>query len=820
MDIQAKEVNHIEPKVAASNACFHCGEACETDRVILQDKVFCCEGCKTVYEILNNNDLCRYYDLDENAGVSLKGRTTLEYAFLDDPSVKERLLDFTDGTTSKISFYLPQIHCASCIWLLENLYKLNDGITQSRVNFLKKEIFITYLEDSSSLRKIVELLASIGYAPSINLGDLDQGKKPVIERKFFYKMGVAGFAFGNIMLLSFPEYLGLDKSIDGDFFQLFGYLNILLALPLIFYSGSDYLRSAWQGLKQKTLNIDVPISLGILTLFGRSVFEILTHTGAGYLDSLAGLVFFLLIGKWFQQRTYHHISFERDYKSYFPIAALLKTDQGTQSVSLDRLNPGDSIIVKHQELIPADAVLLKGEAEIDYSFVTGESAPIACKTGDKVFAGGRQVGSSPIELSLTKKVSQSYLTELWNDEAFTKRMDSDTVKLADQVGKAFTAVILLIAFSTLFYWLARDTGIAINAFTAVLIIACPCAVALAIPFIFGNAIRILGRHGFFLKNTSIIERLAQIKDTIFDKTGTITIREGGQINFEGAPLNWAERQAILQLTERSGHPASRRIHQYILSMAESQEATDSDKDLPTVKEWKEVIGKGVQGIVFQKFIKLGSASFMDNFLQDDCPEKGCVYLQINDQIRGFFRMDNLFREGTWEVLEYFKNRGEIHLLSGDNDNTKNLLTPIFEDGQLRYRQSPKDKLQFVKQLQAEGKEVMMLGDGLNDAGALQQSDAGLVVSENTNNFTPACDAILEAGRFSSLPTFMEFSRRSIRLVYWAYGFALIYNIIGLSFAVQGALSPIVAAILMPLSSISIVTFGMISSNLTAKKMGL
>jgi Cu+-exporting ATPase len=211
---------------------------------------------------------------------------------------------------------------------------------------------------------------------------------------------------------------------------------------------------------------------------------------------------------------------------------------------------------------------------------------------------------------------------------------------------------------------------------------------------------------------------------------------------------------------------------------------------------------------------------MGTSLQGQELEKGDVYVQIDGKIRGFFRMDNLFREGTWKVLDYFRSRGDIYLLSGDNDNTKELLKPIFNDHQLRYRQSPKDKLQFVKELQSEGKEVIMLGDGLNDAGALQQSDAGLVISENTNNFTPACDAILEARKFEWLPLFMEFCRRSLRLVYWAYGFALIYNIIGLSFAVQGALSPIVAAILMPLSSISIVTFGMISSNIMARRMGL
>ncbi len=813
MELQIKDTT-VQDSISKVDACFHCGESCEENHIFLEDKVFCCEGCKTVYEILNQNDLCQYYQIDEKAGFSLKGQARLEYAFLDDPSVVERLVDFTDGKLTKVSFFLPQIHCASCIWLLENLYKLNSGITHSRVNFLKKEVFISFLNEETTLRGIVEILDSIGYSPSINLNDLEENEKPVIERKFYYKMGVAGFAFGNIMLLSFPEYLGLDKTSDDLFFQIFGYLNILLALPLIFYSGQDYLLSAWNGIKQKTLNIDVPISLGILSLFGRSVFEILTHTGAGYLDSLAGLVFFLLIGKWFQQRTYHHISFERDYKSYFPIAALLKDEQGTRSVSLDQLTPGQTIIVKHQELIPADAFLLSGKAQIDYSFVTGESAPVDCQPGEKIYAGGRQIGTDPIELNLSKKVSQSYLTELWNDEAFTKKQNADSIKLADKVGKVFTVVILLIAFTTLFYWLPKDMSVAINTFTAVLIIACPCAVALAIPFIFGNAIRVLGAHHFYLKNTSIVERLSQISNIIFDKTGTITLREEGKIQFEGLPLKDYECEDLIQLTSRSGHPASRRIYQFLKAQ---QKKPQSENE---ILDWKEEIGKGVQAKIGDHFYKLGSKSFMPANLQSDCKMEEGVYLMINDKIRGYFAMDTLFREGTWDVLSYFQKKGDIYLLSGDNDKTKTLLSPIFPSDALLYRQSPKDKLNFVKALQKEGQEVIMIGDGLNDAGALQQSDAGVVISENTNNFTPACEAILEAKQFSLLPKFINFCHLSTKLVYFAYGLALIYNIIGLSFAVQGALSPIIAAILMPLSSISIVTFGLISSNLLARKMGL
>lgn len=804
--------NTEESAVQSAPSCFHCGEPCTSTHIQLEEKDFCCEGCKTVYEILEDNGMCRYYDIDEKAGMSLKGKKQAAFAYLDDPDVREKLIDFANEKQTRVTFFIPAIHCASCLWLLENLYKFHSGVLATTVNFVKKEIHVTFEESSLSLRQLVELLDSIAYTPAINLSNLDGDTKPVTDRSFYYKFGVAGFAFGNIMLLSFPEYLGLDKTLEGEFFQLFGYLNILLAMPLVFYSGNDYLKSAWLGLKNKNLNIDVPIALGVLTLFGRSVFEILTHTGAGYLDSLAGLVFFLLAGKWFQQRTYHSISFERDYKSYFPIAAHRKNSDGTTtSTTLDKLEPGDIIEVKNGELIPADGVLLTGDAAIDYSFVTGESEPISRESGEKVYAGGRQT-SSNIEVSLTRRVSQSYLTQLWNDEAFTKTTDSRTSELANRVGKHFTIAILVIAFATLGYWLQHDAGIAINAFTAVLIIACPCAVALAVPFIFGNGLRVLARNRFFLKNTAVIEAVSNVQSVIFDKTGTLTNRHQSTINFEGEPLHVQEKQLIHALLRPSSHTLSQQIAAFL---SEQEPAIDPEKY--SVSDWKEVVGQGVAGNISHYHVKAGSFAFMDQKV----PEESGVYIQINGQVRGLFRIENHFRNGLWDVVNYFSMRARLYLLSGDNDRERSFLAPAFKGkGEMYFRQNPQDKLQFVRQQQNEGNRVMMLGDGLNDAGALKQSDAGIVVAENTNNFTPACDAILDAEKFEQLPTFLEFARRSIHLVYYAYGFAFIYNIIGLSFAVQGALSPIVAAILMPLSSISIVLFGTLSSKFLARKLGL
>jgi Cu+-exporting ATPase len=767
-----------------------------------------------VFEILNENDLCTYYDLDENAGISLKGKKEKKYDYLDEKNIVERLLSYQDEEKSTVTFHLPQIHCSSCIWLLENLYKLNEAIAVSRVNFLKKELFLTF-SNTTSLRKIVELLASIGYEPEINLGSLEEDDgKLKFQRSFYYKLGIAGFAFGNIMLMSFPEYLGLDQDSDAWFQSMFGYLNIIIALPVLIYSARDYWQSAWQGLRQGVLNIDVPITLGIISIFGRSVYEIVTHTGAGYLDSFAGLIFFLLVGKWFQQKTYHRLSFERDYKSYFPIAATVLKAGEERPVSINKIEEGDIVLVRHSELIPADGLLLKGSGNIDYAFVTGEAEPVAKTAGEKIFAGGRQMGDA-IEITVTKKVSQSYLVQLWNNEAFEKKIPNTTSKIADRIGKIFTIVILAVAFATLAYWVRIDSSIAINAFTSVLIIACPCAVALSIPFTFGNVLRVLARHQFYLKNTSVIESLKDVAAVVFDKTGTLTFATGSEVQFEGNELTDEEKQMVHALASQSIHPLSRQITGFNLN-----ERVAGSQPLIKVETFEEITGKGTKAKINDHTLRLGSADFLE-VSSANKEENKSVYLEIDGTTKGHFTISNTYREGFKNVLLAFQERMKTYLISGDNDTERAFLEPLFnKNGAVLFRQNPQDKLEFIKKLQSEGNFTAMIGDGLNDAGALQQSDIGIVISENINNFTPASDAILHASKFASLPKMTEYTRKSVKLVYVAYGLALIYNVIGLSFAVQGLLSPIIAAILMPASSITIAVFGVVSSSLVARRIKL
>ncbi len=799
-----------EVEIGQKLICYHCGEECNDDEIRIGEKIFCCNGCRTVYELLDANDLCTYYNLDENPGLNQKNDIKKNFDFLDDADLKEKLVDFTDGKITTVTFSIPQTHCSSCIWILENLYKMDDGIVHSEANFLKKTVSIKYNEEKTSLKKIVILLDSIGYEPDLNLAEKEVEKSELINKKLWYKIGVAGFAAGNIMLFSFPEYLSLNDFTTDAIKPVFGYLNILFALPVFFYSASDYFVSAYKGLKKKIVNVDLPISLGIIVLFLRSLYEILTQTGAGYLDSMTALVFFLIIGKMFQNKTYAALNFDRNYKSYFPIAVTIIKDGKETTKPVEKLEVKDRIIIKNGELIPADSVLINGVAYIDYSFVTGESNPVEKINGDLIYAGGRQVGGA-IEVEIVKEVSQSYLTQLWNNKIFSKDDESKIDVFVNIVSKYFTFIIIAIASLSALYWFPIDSSLAFNAFTAVLIIACPCALALSTPFTLGSTLRIFGKNKLYLKSTHIIEKLSGITSIVFDKTGTITETSSASVKFEGKPLSDYETKLVKTLVRNSSHPLSKSIFKLF-----------DGQTLLNIVDYQEVPGQGISAKIDGNLVQIGSRMYVT--ATEDKEENNLstkVYLSINNDNKGFFSVSNTYRSELKEVISLLQDDYKLSILSGDNDGERKVLLDYFnQNTEMHFKQTPYDKLKYIEKLQENDEKVLMIGDGLNDAGALKKSNVGISIAENVNNFSPSCDGILDAKSFNKLNDFIKFSKTSKNVVIISFIISFIYNIVGLSFAVQGTLSPVISAILMPLSSVSVVIFSTISTNLLAKKKGL
>jgi Cu+-exporting ATPase len=767
--------------------CYHCDNQCE-EEIHFQDKVFCCEGCRTVYDILSSNQLEGYYRLNENPGVKTDALRGGKYNYLDLDDIRSKLLLFSEDGISKIRLSLPQIHCSSCLWLLERLHKLNPGVISSQVNFVDKEAEITFRDQEISLRELAELLSAIGYPPDISMNEYDTQKSRKRNNRLIIQIGIAGFCFGNIMLLSFPEYLGLDKSFE-NFQTTFNYLNLILSIPVLIFGARDYIVSSFKAVRSKQINIDVPITLGIFALYTRSVFEILTGSGAGYFDSFAGLIFFLLIGKWFQQKTYTAINFERDYKSYFPIATSRKNGDEEEIVALQSVAVGDRLVIRNNELIPADAVLVSGSGRIDYSFVSGESTPISKKIGEKIFAGGRQTGAA-LEIEVIKDVENSYLTRLWNNPVFHKKKKYSGI--SDNISKYFTIAIITIAAIAGFVWMQIDAARAPFIITSILIVACPCAIALSVPFTFGNIIRQLGRKSMYLRSTDVIEPLNEITDIIFDKTGTLTLSDQVSVSWKGQELLKDQLDAIYSITYQSAHPLSRSISNFLSNRSELIALTDLD----------ELAGKGMSARIQGKEFRVGSASWLG--IQSESLQTR-VYVEQNGVTLGYFAFGNSYRKGVEALFGQLNKDYELHVLSGDNSSEEERLKAMFGgEAQLNFDQSPEDKLAYISKLQADGKSVMMLGDGLNDAGALKQADVGVAVVDDVYSFSPSSDAIMDGKELGKLSDYMNYSAFGIKVVWLSYGFSLLYNCIGMYFALSGQLTPLVAAILMPLSSISVV----------------
>ena len=784
--------------------CFHCGQEIEKDRIFFDEKAFCCNGCKSVYEILNANNLGNFYELNKNSGIR-PDENLSQFDYLDTPEIFEKVVDFSEGNTSVVTFKIPVIHCSSCIWLLESLQDLNTNIRYSQVNFTKKTLQVSFNQNELPLSELAKFLTNLGYKPVISLETADK-KEAAVDRSLTIKVAVAGFAFGNAMMFAFPEYLNTGSSVDfwlEEFAPFFRFLTFLLSIPVVVYSASDYYKSAWFGLKNKIVNIDVPIVLGILVLFFRSVYEIATNYGPGYFDTLCGLLFFMLLGKIFQKRTYSALSYDRDYKSFYPIA-VTKVDFGgqQQNILLSDIKVGDRILVRNQEIIPVDAVLINGEGNIDNSFITGESATITKNPGDKIFAGGKQIGSI-LELEVIKTVNQSYLTQLWNKEAFRKEeLGLDT--LVNQISKYFTFIILGITLLAGIYWYQIDFEKMFQVVSAILIVACPCALALSTPFTMGHIMRILGRNKMYVKDAHTIEKMAKIDALVFDKTGTITYNKKANISFEGKEIAEFDLKNIKSLLKNSNHPLSKSLYEFL----EVQ-----DEYLP-IENFKETAGKGYEATVRGKVYKIGSAKFTH---QEAKSLETAVYLERDGEFLGKYIFKNEYRDGLAEMATELKDY-KIHVLSGDNSSEektlKNLIPNITE---MRFSQSPEDKLEYIKHLQDQGKKVAMLGDGLNDAGALKQSNIGIAIADDTNSFTPSSDVIMNGGVLTKLHDYFALTKDAMIIVKLTFGVSFLYNVVGLTAAVLGEMSPLFAAILMPLSSISVVAFTSLSTWLRSRK---
>ncbi|WP_341905932.1 heavy metal translocating P-type ATPase metal-binding domain-containing protein [Fluviicola taffensis] len=765
--------------------CFHCHEPAANELIRYDDHLFCCNACKQVYQLLSTHALGEYYNQDVNAGIRPNNIAKEAFSVLDDLELRKKYIEFEEGNTVKLTLHLPQIHCASCIYLLEHLHRLHEGIIRVTVHFPKKTATITVNTELIKLSELAILLTKIGYEP--NFKAIDKSSS-TFDKRLLFQLGIAGFAFGSIMLWSFPEYLGIDQTYSG-IRNFSSYLSFAVSIPVLLFSAQDYFKSAIAGIRIRSLNLDIPIAIGILALYIRSCVAIFSQEGPGYMDSFAAFIFFLLIGKWFQGKTYQWLSFERDFRSYFPVAVIKKKGDDTSLCPIDELQIGDQIFIRNEEIIPCDCILLSDKATVDYSFVSGEADWIEKKEGDFLYAGGKNFGET-IQLVVSKTTERSSLTQLWNDH-HTKRTELAFQTRQDRISKYFIAVVLGLALISSAVWFWIDPTQIPEIVTAILIVACPCALALSVPFVYGNMLRVLGKNGFYLRNTAIIERIQQCNYLVFDKTGTLTEQDHKQIQYEGRTLTEFENLALYQMTKHAVHPYAKAIHEML-----SVSLTDSHSNTKAI----EIPGKGISLGHF----KLGSAAFIG--LKDSQSDESQVYFAAEGKLLGTFTFQSKLRTQLKELIQLLATNYQLAVVSGDKPKDLALLRSIFPtETSFHFEQRPLQKKEFIQDLQAKGNYVLMIGDGLNDAGALNEAFVGIALSEDLVRFTPASDAILKADNLKKLGNYFKFIRDGKNFLRICFAFSLCYNLTGIGFAVTGQLTPFVATILMPLSSITVVS---------------
>ncbi len=790
--------------------CLHCGEPCDAGAPVTVQGTFCCDGCRAVFDILEAHQLGAFYLCDVAPGVSQRSRRppdALRFAALDDPAVAAHLIDFDDGRSARATFAIPSLHCASCVWLLEQFWRFDPGTSRAEVDLQHRTLRVNYRPTETSPRRIAERLAALGYEPEIS-PEHRVDRAPAGRRRLYVQIGVAGFALGNIMLFSIPRYLS-GAPLEHGFQPLFHLVTIALSIPVLLVSAADYFRVAWLAVRHRTMALEVPVALGLAVLFLRSLADIGSGRGDGFMDSFVGLVFFLLLGRLFQQKVFDSLAFDRTFRSFLPLSVRVERLGHAEVVPIEQLVPGDRISLRRGEIVPADARLLDETGRVDYAFLTGEQAPVATRRGDTVRAGGR--AATALRLAVLRPVSHSLLASLWNNPLFHRPRTHRLTTLASSFGGWFTlAATGLAAAGAIAWW--PDAAASATVATAVLIVACPCALTLSAPVTLGTAMGLLGRRGIFLRQAAVVLDLSEIDLVVFDKTGTLT---GGRARrvIEVGGLTRQARGLALRLARESAHPVSRAIADSPMFGADGAPLAPGDEACAEVEE---IPGRGVRGTIEGTRVAVGSAAFVSDVTGRTLTADGRTWVAAGEEL-GWVRLAAAPRAGVEAATATVAKTSAIWLLSGDHAGERTLWDRLFGSA-MRFDQSPDDKLAFVTRQRAAGRRVLMVGDGLNDAGALAAADVGLAVSDDTACVVPACDGLMAGSRLQHLPAILQFARRARLIVLAGFAVSIVYNAVGLTYALSGHLTPLASAVLMPVSSITIIALSSGLVRFSARRM--
>lgn len=810
----------------AENFCIHCGLAVPTPFRLAQqrrgiaDTQFCCSGCECVYQVIHGLGLDEFYNIRKRLPPEQPVAARLvesEFKHFADPEFQKEFVETNSEGLSRVELFLEGIHCAACVWLLEKLPHVLQGVSEVRVNFGESFATIIYDANSITLPKVAETINSLGYIPHPRRYEQEAAQRLADRRTLLLRIGVAGLAAGNTMMVAVSMYQGWFTGIAPKFSAFFHWFSLLVSVPAVFYSALPFYRAALGGLRARMLHIDLPISLGILAGFFASVYQTLRGASHVYYDSICALIFLLLIGR-FLQRAGIDKAIQQTELLYVlsPNMARRCGDQGIEEVYTNSLQVGDVIEVRPGETFAADGLLMQGTTKVDRSVLTGESRPIACAPGDKVFAGTKNI-EAEVLLRVDTTARQSRLGKLMRDLEHSAQEKSGLTLVTDKIAGWFVLVVLLLAVGCAVFWsFHTDVSTAIEHTLALLVISCPCALGLAAPISMSIATRAAARRGVFIKNTETIEQLCLVDTVYLDKTGTLTKGAPSVASWHCASEDTLDQAVLISvaLEEGSTHPLAHAIRNFA---AARQIETGSASEL--MQTTREIPGKGVQGTDGKAGEwRLGSLGWvqehgaaLDEQSKAFCKaskERGLSPIALTQGGRcvAFFAIGDALKDEARGFVSALEKQGiKCSILSGDYAQIVALAARqlgISAD-RVRAELSPEEKVSVILE-DISASACAMIGDGVNDAAAFAAADVGIAVQGGAEASLRSADIFVNSSNLNDTRDVFEMARRTIAVIRRNLVFSLAYNMVGASLALAGMVSPLLAAVLMPLSSLTVV----------------
>jgi P-type Cu2+ transporter len=810
-------------------SCAHCALPVPAGLVRSgEGRQFCCEACRTVFEALHGCGLERYYELRDRQGASgrrarFTGRGFEE--FDDDGFLALYSRELGEGVRSA-ELFLEGVHCVACVWLVEKLPELVPGVLEARLDLGRSLVRLVWEERSTRLSAAARALDRLGYVahPARGAGAREARRRE--DREFLTRVAVAGALAGNAMLLAGALYFGIFGGIEQEFRTLFRWAGMAIAGVSLVWPGRVFFRGALTAIRTRSRHLDLPIAIGLTGGMAVSVAGTVSGAGEVYFDTITTLVFLLLCGRWIQHRQQRSATdaVEMLY-ALTPSRARLWEGGRTRDVPVDALTPGVTVEVRADESFPADGVVVEGQTSVDQSILTGESRPVAVGVGQPVSAGAVNLASRVL-VRVRAAGAETRVGRLMRlvEEASVRR--APIVTAADRIAGWFVLAVLSLSVLTFVFWSFMATpGIAVGHALALLIITCPCALGMATPLAVTVAVGRAARGGIMIKGGLVLERLSRPGVIFLDKTGTITEGRQRLVSFTG---DATVRAPAAALERASAHPVAR-----ALASSLAPEATPSEE----VSEVRQVQGCGIEGVVGGMRLRIGSAPWVLARAGGPFPaeleraareaaDRGLtpVVIARDDSPVAVAALGDALREDAPEAVERLRRAGwSVRVLSGDDPRVVRAVAAQLgipaEDA--RGGVTPEQKVEAIEEAAAAtNRPVVMVGDGVNDAAALARAGVGVAVRGGAEASLAAADVYLRAPGLGPIVELCLGSRRAVRAIHRNLAVSLAYNVIGAGLAVTGSISALSAAVLMPLSGLTVLTLALRARTFGARRLPL